>query len=616
MQKHFAYKHFTSNEIKPAGWLKRQLEIQAEGLSGHLDKMWPDVKDSAWIGGDREGWERVPYWLDGFIPLAWLLDDADLKARAQKYIDAILFQQCTDGWICPCDLKSRETYDVWPVFLICKVLVLYYECTNDARIESVVSRTLSNLYQHISSHTLFNWGQSRWFEALIPIGWLYERTKESWLEDLAILLSAQGLDYKRLFSYWTHQTPKREWNFHTHIVNLMMALKCEALFSPISKEDPNAFAEEMFQILSKYHGTCVGHITGDECLSGTLPTQGAELCSIAEALYSYETLFEITGNPVWCDRAEVAAFNSLPASISDDMWTHQYDQMVNQISCTTQNEPPVFGTNAAQANLFGLEPNFGCCTANFNQAWPKLALHSFYYADQSIVSALLIPSTVHCQMQDACVEITLQTDYPFKGSLHYTVSTDRPVTFEFAVRIPSFAQEAYADDKRIKTGELYKCHRTWNGKTEIQIDLIFTPTLLPCESDTFCLRHGPLFYSVPIETEYEKKEYIENEVERKFPYCDYEIRPISDWNYAFAANKFTVYEHSIGLYPFSRTNPPITIETEMVQIDWGTMPNQPGVCNPFPQNRRPIGCKKIMRLQPYGCTTLRMTQLPFVKEIH
>ena len=55
---------FTSKEIKPRGWLKRQLEIQASGLSGNLDKVWRDVRDSAWIGGEAEGWERVPYWLE------------------------------------------------------------------------------------------------------------------------------------------------------------------------------------------------------------------------------------------------------------------------------------------------------------------------------------------------------------------------------------------------------------------------------------------------------------------------------------------------------------------------------------------------------------------------
>src|SRR4051812_47321706 len=51
--------------IKPAGWLRKQLQIQADGLGGHLDEFWPDVKESAWIGGAEEGWERGPYWLDG-----------------------------------------------------------------------------------------------------------------------------------------------------------------------------------------------------------------------------------------------------------------------------------------------------------------------------------------------------------------------------------------------------------------------------------------------------------------------------------------------------------------------------------------------------------------------
>lgn len=78
------YHYFKGTEIKPEGWLYRQLKIQAQGLSGNLDKIWPDVRDSAWIGGEREGWERVPYWLDGFIPLAHLLQDQDRMERADK----------------------------------------------------------------------------------------------------------------------------------------------------------------------------------------------------------------------------------------------------------------------------------------------------------------------------------------------------------------------------------------------------------------------------------------------------------------------------------------------------------------------------------------------------
>ena len=39
---------FTARETEPTGWLKEQLEIQASGLAGNLDKIWPYIKDSKW----------------------------------------------------------------------------------------------------------------------------------------------------------------------------------------------------------------------------------------------------------------------------------------------------------------------------------------------------------------------------------------------------------------------------------------------------------------------------------------------------------------------------------------------------------------------------------------
>ena len=98
------YSFFTSNELKPKGWLYRQLRLEADGLCGNLDRVWPDVRDSAWIGGNSDGWERVPYWLDGFVPLAYLLEDEKLIARVKFYIDSIIKRQEDDGWICPVSL--------------------------------------------------------------------------------------------------------------------------------------------------------------------------------------------------------------------------------------------------------------------------------------------------------------------------------------------------------------------------------------------------------------------------------------------------------------------------------------------------------------------------------
>ena len=71
-----------TGSIKATGWLLRQLQIQADGLGGHLDEFWPIVgPDSGWSGGKGESWEDGPYFLDGLVPLAWSRDGDHLLAR-------------------------------------------------------------------------------------------------------------------------------------------------------------------------------------------------------------------------------------------------------------------------------------------------------------------------------------------------------------------------------------------------------------------------------------------------------------------------------------------------------------------------------------------------------
>jgi hypothetical protein len=165
---------YTSKELKPTGWIKRQLEIQAEGLSGNLDKVWRDIRDSAWIGGDADGWERVPYWLDGFIPLAYLLENEDMIARANKYIESILAFQKPSGWICPCNDDFIPQYDTWALLLLTKVLVVYYDCSGDERIPEVIYRALKNYYELLSEKKIvvFNWAAARWYEGFIALNFL------------------------------------------------------------------------------------------------------------------------------------------------------------------------------------------------------------------------------------------------------------------------------------------------------------------------------------------------------------------------------------------------------------------------------------------------------------
>ncbi len=600
----YVWKLYTAKEIKPQGWLKRQLEIQASALSGNLDKMWRDVRDSKWIGGSADGWERVPYWLDGFIPLAYLLQNDDMIKTAKRYIDAIISFQREDGWICPCEDEEIPKYDTWAVQLISKVLVVYYECSSDERIPEVLYKTLKNYYELLKSEKikLFDWGKARWFETFIAISFIYERYQEGWLKELGAILKEQGTDYSQYVKNW--ERPLNKWTFETHIVNIGMMLKEEAVCTEILSGEYTDKAEKLRYILDKFNGTPVGLFTGDECLSGLSPIQGTELCAVAEQMYSYELLYAYTGERKWKERLEMLTFNALPATISDDMWTHQYVQLSNQINCVKFPGKSLFRTNGSEAHLFGLEPNYGCCTANFNQAWPKFALSAFMHNEDKILSAVTVPSVLTTND----FTVSLETDYPFVNELIYKIKTKKDITLE--IQLPEFAENIKADGKPAENDMSFCISE--NTEREIRITFDIPVTIIDRPNELKSVKCGSLVFSVPVDTEYEKKEYERDGVERKYPYCDYELKGVSKWNYAYCSDKFSVERSTSGAVPFSSVEPPVKITARVKEIEWGYEDGYDSVCAKLPESREPISEAKDIILYPYGCAKLRMTEIPLV----
>ena len=323
-------------------------------------------------------------------------------------------------------------------------------------------------------------------------------------------------------------------------------------------------------------------------------------------MYSYELLFAYTGETKWLERLEVLAFNALPATISEDMWTHQYVQMNNQIACQKFPGKSLFRTNGKEAHLFGLEPNFGCCTANFNQGWPKFALSAFMYNDECVASVLPIPS----QLKTKDISITLETNYPFENTLKYTV--DAKKDFKFEIRLPRDAKNIVVNGQS-ETQTHLTFNITEGVKCEFVISFDFTPHFVKYAYDLNYVKYGNLVFSLPIEAEKIMCEYEKDGVERKFPYCDYELIPKSDWNYGFADTALKAESKTSGDISFSQSNPPITITAKMQKIDWGLEDGYESVCARIPQSLTPVSKVEELSLIPYGCAKLRITLLPFVE---
>ncbi len=602
------------NSIHVEGWLRRQLEVQLAGLSGHLDTVWPDVRDSAWVGGNREGWERMPYWLDGFIPLVYLLRDEEGMARADGYIEAILSHQEADGWICPGAPADRKHYDVWAVFLIGKVLAEYCRFTDSQRARDGLYRAMKSLYRELKNATirLFQWGKFRWFEAYIPLRYLLAHYDEAWIVELARMLRDQGVDYHTYEQEW--KQPSSKWALQTHIVNLNMMLKQEVLTCNLLGEPYTHMADHFWEVLEAYNGTAVGTFTGDECLSGRANNQGTELCSVVELMYSLEWLYAGTGEGVWADRLEKVAFNALPATLTDDMWAHQYDQQVNQIACRDLGEHSIFRTNTGEAHLFGLEPHFGCCTANFSQGWPKLAQNAFLRTDDGILCVMMLPATLSTEIDGVAVTVRMETDYPFRHTCRYTVETAAPVNFALHIRIPGWAKTATVNGQAVPAGHVHIVSRTWDGKATVELAVSDVPHTVSRPGKLLAVEYGPLVFSLPLAADYTRKEYVKSGVERKFPYCDYELSSTTPWSYGLAATEFTVRQQPVADVPFASTAPAVTVSAKLAPIDWGYAEGQTTVAAAIPRSRVATGDAREQTLIPYGCAKLRMTELPLIEK--
>lgn len=627
-----AFRPLPIGAIRPSGWLRRQLRIQADGLSGHLDEFWPDVANSKWFGGDAEGWERAPYWLDGAIPLAWLLDDAPMKARITKHVGHIVSNQRPDGWYSPYPEDAvAKRYDMWAILLVNKALVQYHELTNDARVLDAVARSLRAMLVGLDRTPLYDWGRFRWYEGLVATFYVYERTREPWLLELARKLRAQGVDFEALYKTEdiTLPTPRRGlWKWTKHVVNTAMATKAAALSWRLDQQPGDrAFARAMIELLDRHHGQVTGMFTGDECLAGRNPLQGTELCAVVEFMYSLEHLFSVFGDPWFADRLERVAFNALPATFAPDMWAHQYDQQVNQVQCTINSEHQ-FTTNGPESNLYGLEPNFGCCTANMHQGWPKLAAHLWMKTpDEGIVAVAYAPSRAEFRSGDTPVSISLDTDYPFRETLRITVAPARPARFPLVLRVPAWAEGATVrvaggGESPMKAGTLHRIERVWQGAVEVHVHFPMRPAVVRGYNELAAVERGPLVYALKIGEEWTRVNA--DKPHRELPHADFEVRPTTPWNYGLIVDEqhpertLRFEERPVGERPFSPEGAGMVASAQGRKLpNWKLLRGWAAEISPADvawTNRPPAQPEPVedITLIPYGCTNIRITEFPKV----
>jgi len=628
------------NAIKPRGWLRQQLQIQANGMTGHLDEFWPDVgPNSGWLGGTGEPWERGPYYLDGLLPLAYLLDDPGLIAKAKKWMDWTLDHQQPNGAIGPmapadADEKLRARYDDWwPKFVMLKVLTQYYEASGDPRVIPVMTRYLKHHLEESGKRPLRDWGRQRWADELLSVLWLYNRTGDEKLFSLARVLGEQGRDWKTFFTnfQFTGKVDSEQFKKYAqgglsdfalglHGVNNAMALKTAVVWSQVSKDEADRKAiYQMLGVLDKYHGQPNGMFSADEHYAGRDPIQGVELCAVVEAMFSLEHAVAILGDPLLGDRLEKIAYNAQPATISGDMWSHQYDQQPNQVLCSLEKRP--WTSNGPESNLFGMDVNFGCCTANMHQGWPKFAANLWMAtADDGLAAVAYAPSEVKTVVNgNVPVSIVEETDYPFRDEVRLTVNPERAVEFPLQLRIPEWATETslQVNGKTlggVKAGSFHTIRRQWQRGDQVMLKMPMRVRTSRGYQDSVTIERGPLVFSLKIGEDWRK---VQGKMRNPAipPAADWEVHPTTDWNYGLAIDPrkpaAQVIEKNIGEMPFSSAGAPVEIKVKGRRLaDWKLVN---GVTGPLPAS--PVKSRardETLTLIPYGSAKLRITEFPLI----
>ena len=608
--------------IRPKGWLERQLRIQADGLSGHLDEIWSDVgPNSAWLGGTGEAWERGPYFLDGLVPLAYLLDDTKLKAKVQKWVDWTLTHQRPDGAIGP-----LANQDWWPRMVMLKALTQYQEATGDPRVIPLMQRYFAFQARELPKKPLQDWGKYRWHDELVSVLWLYNRTGDASLLNLAKALHDQGYDWKQQFDHFEYTLktnrsileggggglPDRA--MQTHGVNNAMALKMSTVWSMVSgsAEDRKAIYQQI-KMLDQYHGIPNGMFSADEHIAGIDPSQGIELCAVVESMFSYELIAADLGDPLFGDRLEKVAFNALPGTFRDDMWSHQYDQQPNQIACTRRSRQ--WSTNGVDANLYGLTPEFGCCTANMHQGWPKLASSLWMgTADNGLAAVAYAPSEVDAVVgRHVKVHIAEDTEYPFRETVQLTIEPATPVKFPLKLRIPAWASATTVSVNGSSVADVHGgayliINREWKKGDRVEAKFPMSPRISRWENNSIAVERGPLVFSLKMGESWSKL----NEGSLA---PDWEVRPTTPWNYGLVvddshpATSIKVIEAPIGPYPFSESGAPVELSVRARLVpEWQAVDDTAG---PLPKSPvKSSSPEETVTLVPYGAAKLRITAFP------
>ncbi|MBC7419022.1 MAG: glycoside hydrolase family 127 protein [Pedobacter sp.] len=633
LQSHFI--KLPVGSVTPRGWLHKVLEHQKNGLTGNLGEIsiWLSKEDNAWLhknGKGKYGWEELPYWLKGYGNIAYMLKDPKMLAETKFWIDAALNNQRENGDFGPLVYKGEGKRDLWTNMPMLWCLQSYYEYSKDKRVIDLMTKYFKWQLTIPDDKFLEDyWENSRGGDNLVSVYWLYNRTGDKFLLDLATKLDKNTAD-------WRQKDNLPNW----HNVNVAECFREPATYYLQSHKKSDLMASYNDQhLIRNIFGQVPGGMFGaDENARKGYddPRQAVETCGLVEQMTSDEMMLQMTGDTYWAANCEDVAFNTFSAAFTPDYKALRYLTAPNMVISDSKNHHP--GIDNSGPFLMMNPFSSRCCQHNHAAAWVYYAENTWMATpDNGIAAQLYAESYVKVKVGSG-VNVTLKenTKYPFEDMVSINLATPKSVSFPLYLRIPEWCKGPVIKVNNevvkveAKSGEYVKVTKLWKNKDQITIEFPMDITVRQWakNKNSVSVNYGPLTYSLKIDENYVKKDSKETAIgdsrwqasadPSKWP--SFEILPKSAWNFGLLLdqknpeNSFKVVRRPWPKNdnPFTNATAPILLEAKGKEIpSWTT--DSTGLAATLPQSPVKTDTKTTpLTLVPMGGARLRISAFPIV----
>lgn len=568
------------SEIKPEGWLKKQVDDNLKGFVGHLDSLVPDLilkddiygkdrlskhvksKDVGAITDDASAqsqflwWnsETQSNWRDGYIRNAILAGNSNHLRKAKEYVDRILSTQDKDGYLGIYDKELRYTFDnengeLWSKTTLLRGLLAWYGYTRDKRVLTSIEAATKDVLVHYPIN------KSHPFYAIKPdvggithglmftdiLEGLYRITHDETYRDYALFLYK---DFSNQLLNEDAQQPKQTdtiYNLKGHGAHTYEHLR--ALTAAYYASGNPMLKDALFNFLHKIDQatTPSGGVIGDEWIAdrrADATNAGYEYCSLQEVMDGYLNLLLKSGDPKYGDKAERVFLNAAQGARHPSASCITYLKTDNTYYLTGGKNGDTTQKTQTRYKYSPVHQDAAvCCVPNAGRIAPYYIQNMWMKNEKGFAAMLLGPCEVITKWNDVEVKIREITNYPNNFNIDFEIEVAQPVSFEIMIRKPSWSKSLSVTPSLIEKDNYIVYQKTWKGKSVIRLQLNPDIKVLRDQNNEYYFMYGPLVLAHPIDA-------IEK-VTKDFPlagFHDLQYSPVSLVIYQYCNEKVFINE--------------------------------------------------------------------------